>query len=89
MASAMMGSATEGAERHMRTRTLGTDGPTVSEIGLGCMGMSEFYGRVDADDARRTLDAALAAGVSLWDSADFYGSGHNEMLHRCRAAGPS
>ena len=64
----------------MRTRTLGTDGPTVSEIGLGCMGMSEFYGRVDADDARRTLDAALAAGVSLWDSADFYGSGHNEML---------
>src|SRR3954452_17187114 len=64
----------------MRTRTLGVGGPTVSEIGLGCMGMSEFYGPVDPDDARRTLDAALTAGVSLWDSADFYGSGHNEML---------
>ena len=61
-------------------RRLGASGPTVSELGLGCMGMSEFYGPVDQDAARATLDAALDAGIVLLDSGDFYGSGHNEML---------
>ena len=64
----------------MRQRQLGAGGQKVSEVGLGCMGMSEFYGAVDAQAARDTLVAALESGLSLWDSADFYGSGHNEML---------
>jgi aryl-alcohol dehydrogenase-like predicted oxidoreductase len=64
----------------MRQRQLGAAGPTVSEVGLGCMGMSEFYGAVDSQAARDTLDAALESDLRLWDSADFYGSGHNEML---------
>jgi aryl-alcohol dehydrogenase-like predicted oxidoreductase len=64
----------------MHMRTLGSNGPTVSELGLGCMGMSEFYGPADHDAARATLEAALDAGITLWDSGDFYGSGHNELL---------
>jgi aryl-alcohol dehydrogenase-like predicted oxidoreductase len=64
----------------MRMRNLGSSGPAVSELGLGCMGMSEFYGTANADDGRATLTAAMAAGISLWDSGDFYGSGHNELL---------
>jgi pyridoxine 4-dehydrogenase len=52
----------------------------VSAVGLGCMGMSEFYGAVDAKAAKDTLEAAFDSGVTLWDSADFYGSGHNELL---------
>ncbi|GAA2791656.1 aldo/keto reductase [Kitasatospora paracochleata] len=62
------------------TSALGTDGPLVGIQGLGCMGMSEFYGPTDTDEALATLDAALAAGVTLFDTADIYGSGHNEEL---------
>ncbi|MDX2238853.1 MAG: aldo/keto reductase [Hyphomonadaceae bacterium] len=65
----------------MRTRQLGRTGPTVSALGLGCMGMSpDFYGPADEAAALATIDAALDAGVTLLDTGDFYGMGHNEML---------
>ncbi|MGW0701198.1 aldo/keto reductase [Streptomyces sp. NPDC002867] len=57
---------------------LGTDGPPVGVQGLGCMGMSEFYGDTDEAAARQTLEAALAEGVTLFDTADVYGRGANE-----------
>ncbi|MEV7183281.1 aldo/keto reductase [Kitasatospora sp. NPDC093102] len=62
------------------TVELGTGGPLVGVQGLGCMGMSEFYGPTDADEALATLDAALETGVTLFDTADMYGSGRNEEL---------
>ncbi|MFE9423512.1 aldo/keto reductase [Kitasatospora sp. NPDC006697] len=62
------------------TVQLGTDGPLVGVQGLGCMGMSEFYGPTDTTEALATLDAALEAGVTLFDTADIYGSGANEEL---------
>ncbi|MFI9326033.1 aldo/keto reductase [Kitasatospora sp. NPDC052868] len=62
------------------TAQLGTDGPTVGVQGLGCMGMSEFYGPTDTAEALATLDAALEAGVTLFDTADQYGEGRNEEL---------
>jgi aryl-alcohol dehydrogenase-like predicted oxidoreductase len=67
----------------MRTRNLGAQGPAVSAIGLGCMGMSDFYGsKASRDDAESlaTIGAALDAGVTLLDTGDFYGMGHNEAL---------
>ncbi len=64
----------------MRTRPLGTTGPQVSALGLGCMGMSTLYGEVDRDEAVATIQAALEAGVTLLDTGDFYAMGHNEML---------
>ncbi|MFG3000329.1 aldo/keto reductase [Streptomyces sp. NPDC048340] len=57
---------------------LGGGGPLVGVQGLGCMGMSEFYGETDEAAARQTLDAALDAGVTLFDTADIYGRGANE-----------
>ncbi|WP_030761301.1 aldo/keto reductase [Streptomyces sp. NRRL F-2664] len=57
---------------------LGRGGPRVGVQGLGCMGMSEFYGDTDEAAARETLEAALAAGVTLFDTADAYGRGRNE-----------
>ena len=62
------------------TAQLGTGGPVVGVQGLGCMGMSEFYGPTDTAEALATLDAALDLGVTLFDTADVYGSGHNEEL---------
>ncbi|HEY3506180.1 MAG TPA: aldo/keto reductase [Actinocatenispora sp.] len=62
------------------TTNLGTDGPTVSALGLGCMAFSGAYGRSDDEESIRTIHAALDAGVSLLDTGDFYGAGHNEML---------
>ena len=62
------------------TRELGRGGPTISAIGLGCMGMSEFYGHADRGAALATIGAALEAGVTLFDTGDFYGMGHNELL---------
>ncbi|MBO9098996.1 MULTISPECIES: aldo/keto reductase [unclassified Rhizobium] len=59
---------------------LGTTGPQVSSIGLGCMGMSGMYGPSDRAESIATIHAALDAGVNLLDTGDFYGMGHNEML---------
>ncbi|MFJ8856995.1 aldo/keto reductase [Streptomyces sp. NPDC102451] len=62
------------------TVRLGTEGPQVGVQGLGCMGISEFYGNTDEASARDTLEAALEAGVTLFDTADIYGSGANETF---------
>lgn len=67
----------------MKQRKLGAQGPLVSEIGLGCMGMSDFYGTKETRDrgeSIRTIHAALDAGISLLNTGDFYGIGHNELL---------
>jgi pyridoxine 4-dehydrogenase len=77
----------------MYSRQLGKNGPGVSVIGLGCMGMSDLYGGPqDRDESIATIHAALDAGVTLIDTGDFYGMGHNELLiaealkGRCRDA---
>ena len=64
----------------METRTLGTQGLEVSAQGLGCMGMSEFYGRTDESEAIATIRRALELGVTFLDTADMYGWGANESL---------
>jgi len=64
----------------MDTRTLGQQGLTVSELGLGCMGMSEFYGTADEDQAVATIHRALELGITLLDTADMYGPWVNEEL---------
>jgi aryl-alcohol dehydrogenase-like predicted oxidoreductase len=71
----------------MDQRQLGSTGPKVSAIGLGCMGMSDFYGPADRGESIATLHAALDAGITLLDTGDFYGMGHNEMLIREALAG--
>jgi aryl-alcohol dehydrogenase-like predicted oxidoreductase len=62
------------------TRRLGTNGPEVSAIGLGCMGMSEFYGAGDDSESIATIHHALDRGVTFLDTADMYGVGRNEEL---------
>jgi aryl-alcohol dehydrogenase-like predicted oxidoreductase len=64
----------------MKQRKLGAQGLTVSTIGLGCMGMSEFYGRADEAEAAATIQKAIDLGVTLIDTADMYGPFKNEML---------
>lgn len=67
----------------MTTRTLGATGSAVFPLGLGCMGLSsDLYGPADETESLATVHAALDAGVTLFDTADFYGSGHNELLLR-------
>jgi aryl-alcohol dehydrogenase-like predicted oxidoreductase len=66
----------------MLTRQLGSTGPTVSALGLGCMGMSDFYGPADRAESIATIHAALDAGITLLDTGDFYGMGTNELLIR-------
>jgi aryl-alcohol dehydrogenase-like predicted oxidoreductase len=66
----------------MLTRQLGSTGPRVSALGLGCMGMSDLYGPADEAEGIATIHAALDAGIDLLDTGDFYGMGHNEMLIR-------
>jgi aryl-alcohol dehydrogenase-like predicted oxidoreductase len=64
----------------MQTRRLGKTGPAVSALGLGAMGMSGMYGPADRKESIATIHAALDAGITLIDTGDFYGMGHNEML---------
>src|SRR4051812_27480725 len=71
----------------MDTRTLGSGGPVVSAIGLGCMGLSGMYGQVSERDGVDTIRAALEAGITLLDTGDFYGMGHNELLLRQALSG--
>lgn len=66
----------------MDTRALGPRGLRVSALGLGCMGMSDLYGAADEAESVATIHAALDAGVTLFDTGDFYGTGHNELLLR-------
>src|SRR5690242_6224366 len=64
----------------MQQRRLGAQGPAVSAIGLGCMGMSDLYGPADRGESLATIHAAVETGITLIDTGDFYGMGHNEML---------
>jgi len=64
----------------MKKRSLGRNGLTVSALGLGCMGMSEFYGPSDDDESIATIHRAIDIGMTFLDTADMYGSGHNEEL---------
>ncbi len=64
----------------MTQRRLGKDGPTVSALGLGCMGMSEFYGAADKAELTATIHRAIASGINFLDTADMYGVGRNEEL---------
>lgn len=64
----------------MKMRRLGSNGPEVSSIGLGCMGMSEFYGQADDTESKKTILTALENGITMLDTSDMYGSGHNEEL---------
>ena len=66
----------------MTTRSLGSTGLAVSALGLGCMGMSDFYGPADEDESVATIRAALDDGITLLDTGDYYGMGHNELLLR-------
>src|SRR6184192_527375 len=66
----------------MRTRTLGRTGPATSALGLGLMGMSDMYGPADEAESIATIHAALDAGITLLDTGDYYGMGHNELLIR-------
>jgi aryl-alcohol dehydrogenase-like predicted oxidoreductase len=64
----------------MKQRRLGHNGPLVSELGLGCMGMSEFYGATDDAESIRTIHRAIELGITFLDTADMYGAGKNERL---------
>jgi len=65
---------------HPQSRRLGSAGPQVFPLGLGCMGMSDMYGPSDEGEAVATIHAALDAGITLLDTGDYYGAGANEML---------
>jgi aryl-alcohol dehydrogenase-like predicted oxidoreductase len=71
----------------MQKRRLGSEGPEVSAEGLGCMGMSEFYGAADEAEAKRVIDRALELGVTFLDTADMYGPFTNEKLVGASLAG--
>ena len=64
----------------MQTKKLGSQGLTASQLGLGCMGMSEFYGGYNDDESMRTLHRAIELGITFWDTADAYGPYTNEEL---------
>ena len=71
----------------MKTIQLGSTGPRVAQLGLGCMGMSDLYGPADRGESIATIHAALDAGITLLDTGDFYGFGRNELLIRDALAG--
>ena len=71
----------------MQTRQLASPGPEVGLLGLGCMGMSDYYGPADDAESIATIHAALDAGITLLDTGDFYGMGDNEALIRRALAG--
>ncbi len=83
---AVVGGEVFGGDSPMEQRRLGTDGPVVSAIGLGCMGMSDFYGPADEDESIATILEAIDRGVTLLNTGDFYGMGHNELLIRRASA---
>ncbi|MCQ6268752.1 aldo/keto reductase [Fictibacillus sp. WQ 8-8] len=64
----------------MKKRAIGHNGPQVSEIGLGCMGMSWLYGDADRSESIATIHAALEEGITVMDTGDLYADGHNELL---------
>lgn len=64
----------------MQQRQLGTSGLTVSALGLGCMGISEFYGQANKQEALATIHLAIERGMTFFDTADIYGQGHNETF---------
>lgn len=64
----------------MRTRRIGRHGPTVSEVGLGCLSLSTYYAEADDERSAEVLRRALELGVTFFDTADYYGHGHNEEL---------
>src|ERR1700712_715263 len=64
----------------METRKLGSQGLTASQLGLGCMGMSEFYGEKNDEESLKTLHRAYELGITFWDTADAYGPHLNEVL---------
>src|SRR5450755_3540064 len=64
----------------MKIKALGSQGLKASEIGLGCMGMSEFYGARNDEESLKTLDRSLELGINFWDTADVYGPHLNEVL---------
>ena len=66
----------------MKTTQLGSTGPQVAQLGLGCMGMSDLYGPADRKESLATIHAAMEAGITLLDTGDYYGMGHNELLIR-------
>ena len=63
-----------------RARQLGSNGPRVFPLGLGCMGMSDLYGPADESESIATIHAAFEAGITLLDTGDYYAAGHNELL---------
>src|SRR4030088_3095320 len=67
-------------ENQTELRQLGSAGPSVYPLSLGCMGMSGMYGHADENESIATIRAALDNGITLLDTGDFYGMGHNEML---------
>src|SRR5919202_776065 len=67
-------------ERSLEKRNLGSEGLVVSELGLGCMGMSEFYGTGDEDESLATIRRAIELGITFLDTADMYGPFTNEAL---------
>jgi len=76
----MVSIETPPGDHKMETRKLGSTGPQTSQLGLGLMGMSDLYGPADRAESLATIHAALDAGVTLLDTGDFYGMGHNELL---------
>src|SRR5215475_7989189 len=85
--SAKVPSTGSSAQAHgLPRRTLGSGGPSVSAIGLGCMGMTGFYGPADDRESIRTLRRALELSCNFWDTSDAYGPHTNEQLLSCVAA---